>query len=328
MFKMTPAGALTTLLSFNGITNGQQPKGNLIQGSDGNFYGTTVSGLAGNTNGTVFKMTPAGALTTLYSFSGTDGSFPQGNLLQATDGNFYGITSGGGSSNDGTLFKMTAAGSLTNLVTFTGPNGAFPRSNLVQGTDGNIYGATNQGGTNNLGTIFSMTTAGVLTTLVSSSSAGGSDPFGLVQSTTDGLFYAVTQTGSVSNVGAFIQMPMASAPPFSVATGTYTGTQTVTIFLTFSGGSIHYTTDGSTPTETNGTLYSGPVSISATTTLKAIVFLSGVLNSPVTSATYTIVTPAPAASGGGGGAPSYGFLGLLAFAGILRWKLRKNQVLT
>ncbi|HXB02541.1 MAG TPA: choice-of-anchor tandem repeat GloVer-containing protein [Opitutaceae bacterium] len=335
IFKMTSAGSLTTLLSFDGVSNGREPKGNLIQGTDGNFYGSTVFGVTGNSNGTIFKITPAGVLTTLYSFSGTDGALPQGNLLQGTDGNFYGITSGGGSSSDGTVFKMTPTGSLTTLVTFTGPNGAFPRSNLVQGTDGNIYGATNNGGssyvspsTPGIGTIFSMTTTGVLTTLLSSSSTSGSDPFGLVQAT-DGNFYTVTQTGGTSNVGAFIQLPMVAAPTFSPSAGTYTSAQTVTISTTTSGASIRYTIDGSTPTETTGTLYSTPVSISATTTLKAIAFLTGDLNSLVTSGTYTINIPtqAPAASsgGGGGGATSYWFLGFLALAGILRWKLRKKQ---
>jgi uncharacterized repeat protein (TIGR03803 family) len=336
IFKITPAGALTVLLSFDGVTNGREPKGNLVQGTDGNFYGSTVFGLTGNNNGTVFVMTPAGVLTTLLTFVGSpDGSLPQGNLLQGTDGNFYGITSSGGSSNEGTLFKMTPTGGFIALftVTFTGPNGAFPRSNLVQGTDGNIYGATNQGGTNNLGTIFTITPAGVFTTLVSSSSASGSDPFGLVQGT-DGNFYGVTQTGGTSNVGAFIQLPMVAAPTFSPAAGTYTSAQAVTISTTTSGASIRYTTDLSTPTETTGTLYTGPVTVSSPTILKAIAYLSGDLNSPVTSGSFNISinitltptpTPAPAASGGGGGAPSYWFIGFLAFAGILRWKLRKTN---
>jgi hypothetical protein len=155
----------------------------------------------------------------------------------------------------------------------------------------------------------------------------------LVQGT-DGNFYGVTQTGGTSNVGAFIQLPMVAAPTFSPAAGTYTSAQAVTISTTTSGASIRYTTDLSTPTETTGTLYTGPVTVSSPTILKAIAYLSGDLNSPVTSGSFNISinitltptpTPAPAASGGGGGAPSYWFIGFLAFAGILRWKLRKTN---
>ena len=90
-----------------------------MQGSDGNFYGTTESGgTAGE--GTVFKMTPSGALTSLYSFSYTNGAIPVAGLVQATDGNFYGVTYEGGAYGFGTLFKITSAGVLTTLYSFTG----------------------------------------------------------------------------------------------------------------------------------------------------------------------------------------------------------------
>src|SRR5256885_31652 len=83
----------------------------LVQGRDGNFYGTTVYGAASN-RGTIFKITPAGVLTTLYSFAGSDGDGPNG-LVQGTDGNFYGTTSNDSASNRGTVFKITPAGVLT-----------------------------------------------------------------------------------------------------------------------------------------------------------------------------------------------------------------------
>ena len=100
----------------------------LVQGSDGNFYGTTAAGGTSDI-GTVFQMTPAGALTTLVSFSGTNGSSPFAALVQGTDGNFYGTTAAGGNLNlnygagFGTVFKMTPAGVLTTLVVFSGANG-------------------------------------------------------------------------------------------------------------------------------------------------------------------------------------------------------------
>jgi unsaturated rhamnogalacturonyl hydrolase len=96
-----------------------------------------------------------------------------------------------------------------------------------------------------------------------------------------------------------------AAPTFNPGGGSYSSAQTVTISTTTSGASIRYTTDGSTPSETAGTIYSGPVSISATTTLKALAYESGFTDSAVTSATYTISTgggtvAAPTFNPGGG----------------------------
>jgi uncharacterized repeat protein (TIGR03803 family) len=97
--------------------------------------------------GTVFKITSAGAFTSLHSFSGFDGSFPQDVLVQGSDGNFYGTTTCGGTPNLGTAFKMTPAGTLTSLHFFDGAHGANPFGGLVQATDGNFYGTTYSGGT-------------------------------------------------------------------------------------------------------------------------------------------------------------------------------------
>jgi hypothetical protein len=138
-----------------------------------------------------------------------------------------------------------------------------------------------------------------------------------------GMVYVGT-TNQLVAYGLIVGPPQVAAPIFSPGGGTSASAQNVTISDSTSGASIRYTLDGSTPSGTAGTLYSGPVNISNTATLQAIAFLSGDLNSPVTSGTYTI-NPPPAASGGGGGAPSYGFLGLLAFAGLLLWKLRKTN---
>ena len=119
VFKMTPAGGLNTLVSFNGA-NGSYCGSGLVQGSDGNFYGTTAGGGAGGSlgGGTVFKMTPAGALTTLVSFNGANGNSPQAPLIQGSDGNFYGTTTYGGPGGAGTVFQVTPAGVLTTLVSF------------------------------------------------------------------------------------------------------------------------------------------------------------------------------------------------------------------
>jgi uncharacterized repeat protein (TIGR03803 family) len=110
------AQTFKTLLNFD-VTNGSLPSSVLVQGTDGNFYGTAAQGGA-NGDGTVFKITASGTLTTLYTFAGPDGSFPHAGLIQGTDGNFYGTTYYGGANNDGTIFKITPAGALTQLYSF------------------------------------------------------------------------------------------------------------------------------------------------------------------------------------------------------------------
>jgi uncharacterized repeat protein (TIGR03803 family) len=156
IFKMTPAGGFTSLHSFDG-TDGSVPTGGLVQGSDGNFYGTTYVGGA-NGDGTVFKITAAGTLTTLHSFDATDGSNPNGGLVQATDGNFYGTTSAGGANGDGTIFQITAGGTLTTLHNFDGTDGSGANSVILQATSGTFYGTTFAGGTSGDGTVFSLST--------------------------------------------------------------------------------------------------------------------------------------------------------------------------
>jgi uncharacterized repeat protein (TIGR03803 family) len=123
VFKMTPAGVLTARFAFNGA-NGSFCVSSLVQGSDGNFYGTTAGGGGGSgpadAGGTVFKMTPAGVLTTLVSFNGANGNSPQAPLIQGSDGNFYGTTTYGGPHGGGTVFQVTTNGVLTTLVAFGG----------------------------------------------------------------------------------------------------------------------------------------------------------------------------------------------------------------
>jgi uncharacterized repeat protein (TIGR03803 family) len=149
VYKMTTAGKVTVLHNFVGYpTDGTYPKGILVQGKDGNFYGTTYQG-GSNNNGTVFKITPAGVFTLIHSFiykSPTfDGQHPLAGLALGTDGNFYGTTGAGGTKNAGTLFKVTPAGTETVLYNFCDPtcNGFGPATPLVLHTNGKFYGNTN-----------------------------------------------------------------------------------------------------------------------------------------------------------------------------------------
>ena len=157
VFKVTPGGTETILYSFAGGNDGLDPVGSLIQGSDGNFYGTTLLGGTSNV-GTVFKITPSGAETVLYSFAGSDGAYPYAALFQGSDGNFYGTTNSGGTSNIGTVFRITPSGTETTLHSFTGGNdGGYPYGPLILGSDGSFYGTTYSYGSHSNGTVFKVT---------------------------------------------------------------------------------------------------------------------------------------------------------------------------
>jgi uncharacterized repeat protein (TIGR03803 family) len=159
VFKITTNGVLTTLVSFAG-TDGANPKAALLFGEDGSLYGTTYRGGSSYASsadggfGTVFKMTTNGVLTTLISFTGTNGANPKSGLVLGRDGNFYGTSSQDRSSNYGTVFRVTTNGVLTSLVTFTGDNGASPEAGLLLANDGYFYGTTSRGGPGGGGTIF------------------------------------------------------------------------------------------------------------------------------------------------------------------------------
>ncbi|HWY60239.1 MAG TPA: choice-of-anchor tandem repeat GloVer-containing protein [Terriglobales bacterium] len=155
VFKVTGSGAFTILHSFN-LTDGANPYAGLVLGKDGNFYGTTFNG--GSVGyGNVFKITPAGTLTVLHSFTpASDGGTPYGNLVQATDGNFYGVGYLGGMSNHGTIFRITPAGTFSTRYSFDGTHGGSPMVTLLQHTIGTLYGDTNTGGTHNTGAFYSL----------------------------------------------------------------------------------------------------------------------------------------------------------------------------
>jgi uncharacterized protein (TIGR03437 family) len=171
----------------------------LLQGSDGNFYGVTRTFSPATGPGVVFKVTPSGALSTLYTFTPAWVN----SLIQGSDGNLYGTTSAA-SANQGTIFQLTTAGTLTTLYSFSGPDGEAP-TNLVQATDGNFYGITFNGGSTETqadtgdGTIFKMTPSGTLTTLHNFVANDGAFPNSFIQAS-DGNFYGTTYLGGPSNV--------------------------------------------------------------------------------------------------------------------------------
>lgn len=225
VFKISPTGTLTTLYSFcsqSECADGGYPVGSLIQGANGNFYGTTTVG-GGSSKlckdgdfvvrcGTVFEITRDGALTTLYNFCSqvgcTDGGVPNAGLVQATDGGLYGATTQGGAYLYGTVFKITPRGELTTLHAFDNADGAMPNAALIQAIDGNFYGTTYSGGAFDWGTVFKITATGTLTTLHSfDRTTDGTEPNGLVQGVYGNL-YGTTEGGGANNDGTVFSLPV------------------------------------------------------------------------------------------------------------------------
>jgi uncharacterized repeat protein (TIGR03803 family) len=212
LFKITTSGTLTTLYSFCSLAScadGSGPEGQLAEDAAGNIYGTANEGGAGNF-GTVFKFSTKGVLTTLHSFSGSDGEYPEGGLIAAS-GVFYGTAEYGGANGDGTIFKITTAGVETTLHSFTGSDGYNPRGWLVD-VASTFYGTTEYGGANNEGSVFKMTSAGVVTTLYSfcslASCADGSVVTAGLMQATDGNLYGVTDIGGANNDGTIYELTL------------------------------------------------------------------------------------------------------------------------
>jgi uncharacterized repeat protein (TIGR03803 family) len=252
VFRITPGGDEAVLYSFaGGSADGIDPSGALVQGSDGNFYGTTTSGgisacapdfstgaLA--SCGIVFKVTPGGKETVLHFFGGTgDGGAPNGALLQAPDGNFYGTTSDA----SGTVFKLTPAGVETVLFSF--PNSALDGSkpsSLILGPNGSFYGTTFAGGQSNYGTVFTITPAGAETVLYSFAAGGdGENPSAPLVKGSDGNFYGTTAFGGTSHQGtAFRTTPGGQETVlYSFPGGTGNGANPYTALIQGLDGSLY-----------------------------------------------------------------------------------------
>ena len=206
LFRMTPAGAFTPLHAFGGGDDGGNPLASLVQGSDGNLYGTASTG-GSNGVGTVFSLSTNGLFTPLWSFNSTNGSSPAGSLVQGSDGQLYGTTSAGGTQDLGTVFSLSTNGSFNSLVSFDYTAGAYPSNGLVQATDGAFYGTAASGGTNGgWGTVFRLTADGTLTPLHSFNYEDGAYPVGGLVQATDGNLYGTTSQGGIGGQGTVFQI--------------------------------------------------------------------------------------------------------------------------
>lgn len=202
IFRITTNnGIFTSLASFNNAL-GAGPLAPLLQGTDGNLYGTTSIGGTNGGGGTIFQETTNGEFTSLVSFNGTDGYDPIGGLLQASDGTLWGTTyEGGTNGNYGTIFQATTNGALTSIISFNGSNGANPCAGVTLGPDGNFYGTTFNGGSHGYGTIFQITSNGSLTSLVSFNETNGANPYAGLTLGSDGNFYGTTFAGGTNGYG-------------------------------------------------------------------------------------------------------------------------------
>src|ERR1019366_3915567 len=263
VFKITSQGALTTLYSFCPAgfpcADGADPFAGLVQATDGNLYGTTEFGGASG-DGTVFKITLAGTLTTIHNFNGADGAYPLSGLIQASDGNLYGTTSGGGeganctfTNSCGTVFRVTPGGTLTKLYSFCSqPNctdGAAPQyGSLLQGDDGSLYGTTWAGGANDEGTIFRITTGGALTTVHTFNNYDGNTPEGGLAQDSEGNLYGTTFSGGAYFNGTVFELQV---PPTLTVSTSGDGTVASTDGFISCPGTCSHTYPAGTPVTLN-----------------------------------------------------------------------------
>jgi uncharacterized repeat protein (TIGR03803 family) len=304
IFRISTSGAYTILHLFSGpfgtTGDGANPAAGLILGSDGNFYGTTTAGGSGGEDegeGTVFKMTPAGTVTILHSFvgsdgAGTDGSYPKGALVEASDGNLYGTCYSGGANGTGTAFRISMKGVFTKIYDFpaqaaTGSIGDFPRAGFIQASDGNLYGTAWEGGPFNDGTIYQLTLAGAGTLEASfDGSTTGFSPYGAVVQGSDGRLYATLQydggenssdvqdQGSISVLNLGLKPPKPEIFQFSPTSGL------VGAKITLRGSAFV----GATAVKFNGT--------SAAIVVDASGFITATVPSGASSGTISVTTPA------------------------------------
>ena len=209
VYEVMPSGAEKILKSFTGGADGSIPNAGLVLDHDGNLYGTTFSGGSSGL-GTVFKLSTAGAFSTLYTFPDTaHGSHPNAALALDHSGNIVGTTQYGGVSNHGTVFSLDTAGNETVLYSFAGtPDGAYPQSALTTDNAGNLYGTTTEGGTSNYGTVFKLTAGGTETILhnFAGTPDGAYPTAGVVLDPAGNLYGTTRQGGAQNSVGTIYKI--------------------------------------------------------------------------------------------------------------------------
>jgi uncharacterized repeat protein (TIGR03803 family) len=200
-----PAQTFNTLVDL-GTVNGEPQYMSLVQGTDGNLYGTSTDYF-----GSIFKVTSAGALSTVYQFAGINGSAPSSGLTLGTDGNLYGTTETGGTNSGGTAYKVTPKGTEALLYSFGGNDPRYPSSGLVQAANGSFYGSAYQGGSTacrlGCGAMFRVTSNGTFSWIHDFVLTDGEYPQGPLVQASNGLLYGTTTAGGANiDYGTVFQM--------------------------------------------------------------------------------------------------------------------------
>ncbi len=213
IFSFDPSSSTYTKLKDFDYTNGGHPHGSLIQASDGKLYGMTLRG-GQSDYGVIFSFDPSSSTyTKLQDFDNTNGGYPNGSLMQASDGKLYGMTPQGGSNSAGVIFSFDLSSStFTKLKDFDDTDGSHPYGSLIQASDGKLYGMTTYGGSSGAGVIFSFdpSTSIYIETKDFDFDNGGL-PYGSLMQASDGLLYGMTSTGGSRDDGvAFSFDPISS----------------------------------------------------------------------------------------------------------------------
>ena len=202
------SGAITVLASFPHSNVTSPVRGDLAVDAAGDVFGAVAS--AGATgSGTIFEVVAgSGAITTLASFNGTNGSYPDTGVVMDAEGNLYGAAGEGGAFQDGAVFELASGSStITTLASFNGTDGSFPLGKLALDSSGNLYGTTSDGGTANIGTAFEIVKgSGMITTLASFSAADGRHPQGDVALDANGNLYGIATQGGAMGVGTAFEI--------------------------------------------------------------------------------------------------------------------------
>ncbi len=249
----------TTLASFSGSGNGMNPIDGLLVDAAGNLFGTTSGGGSSGV-GTIFELPKSGSLygslSTLLTFTGSNGSNPHGGLIADAAGNLFGTTIGGGTSNDGIVFELpksgSSFGSLLTLGTFSGSNGIAPYAMLTADSAGNLFGTTLSGGASSHGTVFELAKSGSsygsLTTIASFTGSNGADPLAGLLIDGAGSLFGTTWHGGTSNVGTVFEIAKTGSTYGSIAVlASFNGTNGSVPYGTLiadAGGNLFGTTSG------------------------------------------------------------------------------------
>jgi uncharacterized repeat protein (TIGR03803 family) len=211
VYKVSPGGQETVLYSFTGGADGANPYAGVIVDSSGNLYGTTYNGGASKA-GVVYKVSPAGQETVLYTFTGgPDGGNPYAGVTADASGNLYGtaLAPQPAEGQGGVVYKLDTSGNETVLYTFSSYDhgAASPYGGVILDQAGNLYGTASIGGRKFNGVVYELNTSGVFSALYDFSSIKGPwKPMAGLARDAEGNLYGATQEGGSAGAGAVFEL--------------------------------------------------------------------------------------------------------------------------